>query len=250
MMADRPGWAPEEVDPAKPSVARVYDYYLGGSHNFESDRAFGQQALELVPRSSTDPDGQPGVPAPGRPAAAGRWVLTSSLIGLRDTDGGKRARGGPGGQSAGTNCLCRSRPGRGHAQPALLRGNDRATAIADDIRDPQRVLADAVATGLLELGRPIGVLMIAVMHFIDDADRPAELISEYMGAVAPGSYLALSHPLRVAQPTVVNAARSTTSPDRRTPCGSATAPRSRRCSVISPFSTPEPWGCRCGIPNC
>jgi hypothetical protein len=37
---DRPPWAPAEVDITRPSVARVYDFYLGGSHNFESDREF------------------------------------------------------------------------------------------------------------------------------------------------------------------------------------------------------------------
>ena len=45
----RPPWAPTEVDIALPSVARVYDYYLGGSHNFESDRAFGRRVTDVYP---------------------------------------------------------------------------------------------------------------------------------------------------------------------------------------------------------
>ena len=48
-MADRPQWAPPGVDIEHPSVARVYDYYLGGSHNFESDRAFAQKVLAALP---------------------------------------------------------------------------------------------------------------------------------------------------------------------------------------------------------
>ena len=43
--AERPAWAPDEVDLTKPSVARVYDYYLGGSHNFAVDRAFAATVL-------------------------------------------------------------------------------------------------------------------------------------------------------------------------------------------------------------
>jgi hypothetical protein len=46
---DRPPWAPDEVDITAPSVARVYDYYLGGSHNFASDRAFGQAVVAVYP---------------------------------------------------------------------------------------------------------------------------------------------------------------------------------------------------------
>jgi hypothetical protein len=51
------------------------------------------------------------------------------------------------------------------------------------------------------------VLFIAVLHFMDDADRPASLVNEYMNATAPGSYLAVSHAMRVDQPGVLNAAK-------------------------------------------
>ena len=46
---DRPSWAPTEVDVTRPSVARVYDYYLGGSHNFECDRVFAREVLRVYP---------------------------------------------------------------------------------------------------------------------------------------------------------------------------------------------------------
>ena len=90
---------------------------------------------------------------------------------------------------------------------ALLRGNGHATAIAGDIREPSKVLTDAVTTGLLDLARPVAVLFIAVLHFIDNADRPAELIGQYMDATAPGSYLAISHAMAVDRPSVNNAAK-------------------------------------------
>ena len=50
ILVDRPSWAPTEVDLTRPSVARVYDYYLGGSHNFESDRAFAREVLRVYPQ--------------------------------------------------------------------------------------------------------------------------------------------------------------------------------------------------------
>ena len=196
MTASRPSWVPQDVNPAKPSVARVYDYYLGGSHNFESDRAFGRQALDAFPdlrqvlrdnraflrrvvlhliAAGVDQflDLGSGIPTVGNVHEVAQAVNPEARIVYVDHD---------------PVAVTHSR--------ALLGGNDRATAIADDIREPRLVLQHAVATGLLDLGRPVAVLFIAVLPFIDDADRPAELIAEYMSATAPGSYLAVSHPLR------------------------------------------------------
>ena len=48
-MVDRPRWAPAEVDLRRAGVARVYDFYLGGSHNFASDRAFAEKVLAAYP---------------------------------------------------------------------------------------------------------------------------------------------------------------------------------------------------------
>ena len=69
-----------------------------------------------------------------------------------------------------------------HSQ-ALLAQDDLVTAIPGDLRDPERVLADALATGLLDLDRPIAVLMISVLHFIPDADRPAEFVARYLAGI-------------------------------------------------------------------
>ena len=57
-----------------------------------------------------------------------------------------------------------------------------------DLREPEATMAAAVATGLIDLHRPVGVLMLSVLHFIPDRDRPAELVARYVEAVAPGSY--------------------------------------------------------------
>ena len=200
-------WVPPGVDPTRPSVARVYDYYLGGSHNFESDRAFGEQALAHYPglrqvlrdnrvflrrvvlhlvALGIDQflDLGSGIPTVGNVHEVAQQANPRARVVYVDHD-----------LVAVTHSL------------ALLRGNDRATAIGGDIRNPRRVLDDAVATGLLDLGRPVGVLFIAVLHFMDDADRPAALVAEYMNATAPGSYVAVSHAMQVAQPGVINAAK-------------------------------------------
>ena len=62
---DDRSWAPTEVDITRPSVARVYDFYLGGSHNFESDRTFGQPVVDTYPALPTVLRREPRVPATG-----------------------------------------------------------------------------------------------------------------------------------------------------------------------------------------
>ncbi len=207
MTASRPSWAPVEVDPTKPSVARIYDYYLGGSHNFESDRAFAEQALQQLPslrqvlrdnrvflrRSvlyslahGVDQflDLGSGIPTVGNVHEVAQEINPQARVVYVDHD---------------PVAVAHSR--------VLLRGNDRATVIAGDIREPHRVLEDAVATGLIDLDRPITMLFIAVLHFIDDTERPAALVAEYKNAIAPGSYVAISHARRVDQPAVLGVAK-------------------------------------------
>ena len=206
MAMSRPSWAPVEVDPSKPSVARVYDFYLGGSHNFESDREFGRQALSHFPglrqvlldnrtflrrvvlflvAHGVDQflDLGSGIPTVGNVHEVAQAVNPRARVLYVDHD---------------PVAVAHSR--------ALLAGNDRATAVAGDIREPAQVLRDAVHAGL-DLHRPVAVLFIAVLHFVDDSDRPAELIAQYMAATAPGSYLAISHAMAVDRPAVNNAAK-------------------------------------------
>jgi hypothetical protein len=61
------------------------------------------------------------------------------------------------------------------------------------MRDPDAVLSDPAVQGLLDLSRPIAVLMVAVLHFVPDEDDPAGLVARFRDAVPAGSYLALSH---------------------------------------------------------
>ncbi|WP_229795368.1 SAM-dependent methyltransferase, partial [Saccharothrix coeruleofusca] len=76
---------------------------------------------------------------------------------------------------------------------ALLQGNPRALAVQADLRDPASVLEHPQVRELLDFERPIGVLMVAVLHFVQDADDPAGAVARYREALAPGSYLVISH---------------------------------------------------------
>jgi hypothetical protein len=190
---DRPSWAPTEVDLTVPSVARVYDYYLGGSHNFESDRVFGDRAMAAMPglrqmiRDNRDflrrvvrhlcADGVDqfldlgsGIPTVGNVHEVAQEARPGARVVYVDHDPVAVAHG-----------------------RSLLAGEDAAAAVLGDVRDPAAVLRSALATGLLDPDRPLGVLMIALLHFVFDDDRPNEIIAGYLDAFAPGSHLAITH---------------------------------------------------------
>jgi hypothetical protein len=75
----------------------------------------------------------------------------------------------------------------------LLNGTTGVTAILGDLRDPDRLLADPELRALVDFGEPVGLLMTAVMHFVADDSDPQGLMRQYLVALAPDSYLALSH---------------------------------------------------------
>jgi hypothetical protein len=75
----------------------------------------------------------------------------------------------------------------------LLSGNGSTAVVYGDLRDPDTLLANPQLRGTLDLSQPTGVMMTAVLHFVADQSDPWALVQRYMSAVAPGSYLALSH---------------------------------------------------------
>jgi hypothetical protein len=190
---NRPNWAPIEVDVTRPSVARVYDFYLGGSHNFESDRAFARVVLRQYPELITITrdnraflrravlflcargidqflDLGSGIPTAGNVHEVAHSVNPSARVVYVDHD---------------PVAVLHSRE--------LLRDTDRVVTLGGDLREPQVMMREAAGRGGLDLTRPIGVLLVSVLHFIADTEHPADLVADYMRAAAPGSYIVLSH---------------------------------------------------------
>jgi hypothetical protein len=89
---------------------------------------------------------------------------------------------------------------------ALLRTDGSTAVVQADLRDPARILADPALTGLIDLSRPLGVLMIAVLHFLGDDDAPAEIVAAYRDATAPGSHIAITHATGDYHPEMAKAA--------------------------------------------
>jgi hypothetical protein len=82
-----------------------------------------------------------------------------------------------------------------HAR-ALLASRPEGTTeyIEADLRDPQKILD--VAERLLDLERPVAVMLMTILQHIDDEDDPAKIVAALMAGMPPGSYLALSHPAK------------------------------------------------------
>jgi hypothetical protein len=178
----------EKIDLSKPSAARMYDYYLGGSHNFAADRDAASKVLALFP------DG-PLI------AQANRAFLHRSVQYFLDQGIRQFLDLGSGIPTAGnvhevapdaTVVYVDMDPiAVAHSQ-ALLAGNDRADIVEADIRHPAHVLDSPITRRMLDFDQPIGLLMVAVLHFIADAEDPATLVAEFRDALPAGSGLALA----------------------------------------------------------
>lgn len=195
-MSHRPAWAPDEVDLERPAPARMYDYYLGGSHNFAADRDLARKAMGAWPEL-------PQITRANR-AFLRRAVTFLAGQGVRqflDLGSGIPTAGNVHEIVAALDPQARtvyvdSDPVAVSHSRALLADVPMATTVHADLRDPERVLADPDLRRTLDLSRPVAVLMFAVLHFVPDADDPGAIVAAYREASAAGSYLAVSHGTR------------------------------------------------------
>ncbi len=184
---------PPTIDVTKPSIARVYDVFLDGKDNFAADRAVAESALQIAPDSAGG-------------AKANRAFLRRAVRYLVAEAGITQFLDiGSGLPSAGNvHEIARdARPGArvvyidndpvvGVHGRALLADAATARFITADVRRPAEVLDDPEVQGFIDFGRPVGLLMLAILHHITDAEDPAAIAARFREALAPGSYLAIS----------------------------------------------------------
>jgi len=184
---------PRGVDPTRPTPARLYDYFLGGSNNFAVDRraaeALKAQAPDVVDAMWANR---------GFHGRAAVWMAEQGIRQFIDIGSGLPT------QNNTHEAVQRVAPGvhvvyvdidpmvAAQAGP-LLAGDGTTIVIAADLREPESVLGHPGLLRLIDFADPVGVLMTAVVHFVADDTDPWGLVAGYMAAVAAGSYLALSH---------------------------------------------------------
>jgi hypothetical protein len=182
------------IDPSVAHIARVQDYWLGGKDHFEADRLAGDEAAAQLPdvvasvrntrafRARTVRflarergirqflDFGTGIPGSSNTHEVAQEVAPASRIVYVDNDPMVLA----------------------HARALLPSRPEGSCAYIDaDLRAPERIL-DAAAK-VLDLRKPVGVVLMAVLQFVPDSDDPYEIVARLMAAVPAGSYLVVSH---------------------------------------------------------
>jgi SAM-dependent methyltransferase len=192
---DQPGWRPPAIDTEKPHPARIYDYLLGGKDNFPVDREAAERTLQILPELRAMAranraflgravrylaesgvtqflDIGTGIPSPGNTGEVARAVRPDSRVVYVDYD-----------------------PIVAAQSRALLAGADPGltAVVLADVREPKSVLENPAVRAVLDFDRPVAVLMVALLHFITDAEDPAGLVKTYLDALPPGSHLVITH---------------------------------------------------------
>jgi hypothetical protein len=186
-------WIPDSIDPERPSLARMYDYVLGGGHNFAADRAMVDRALEIEPEARWL--------AVMNRAFLRRAVLFLVEQGIRqflDLGSGIPTVGNVHEIAQQADPACRvvyvdiDPVAVAHSQ-LMLAGSDRAVMVQADVTDVSGVLGAEETRSMLDFGQPVGILAVTIGHYISPEQDPVGMFGAYRDAVVPGSYLAMTH---------------------------------------------------------
>ncbi|MFD3519002.1 SAM-dependent methyltransferase [Streptomyces sp. NPDC058653] len=190
---ERPAWAPQGIDISVPSVSRIYDYYLGGSHNFEVDREAARKAMEFTP-------GLPKIMQANRAfmRRVVRFAIGEGVTQFLDIGSGIPTFGNVHEVARAADPDSRvvyvdHDPVAVAHSRAVLEGDDKAAIVAADLRRPRQILDSPEVRALLDLDRPVGLLLVSVLHFLEDEDKPFAAVAELTEALAPGSVIAVCH---------------------------------------------------------
>ncbi|MBO0837937.1 MAG: SAM-dependent methyltransferase [Actinobacteria bacterium] len=185
-----------DIDTTCPHPARIYDYGLGGKNHFAADREVAEKVLAIAPSMrimmrenraflgravrflAADAgvrqflDIGTGLPTTGNVHEVAQQVAPDSRVVYADNDPLVLA----------------------HARALLTSSPEGRTGyIQADLRDPESILSDTVTRDLLDFTQPVALMLVAVLHFLTDADDPARIIATLLDALPPGSYLVASH---------------------------------------------------------
>ncbi|HEX6470842.1 MAG TPA: SAM-dependent methyltransferase [Streptosporangiaceae bacterium] len=184
---------PTELDVARPNVARIYDYFLGGKDNFAADREAAERILAIIPEARSG--------ARLNRQFLGRAVRFLARAGVRqfiDLGAGLPTRANVHEVAHQVDPAARvvyvdNDPViRVHAQ-ALLHNVETATIVEADLRDPDNILGHPELRDFIDFSEPVAVLMVGVLHFIADTADPCGIVARFRDVMTPGSYLAISH---------------------------------------------------------
>ncbi|MEO3807972.1 SAM-dependent methyltransferase [Sphaerisporangium sp. B11E5] len=188
------GKLPAEIDTTKPSIARVYDWFLGGKDNFAVDRQVAEAALKIAPGAKEAGqqnreflqrvvhhmaaeagirqfiDIGSGLPTQGNVHQVAQEIDPSARVVYVDND---------------PMVLVHGR--------ALLATNGSTTVIQADARDPRAILESDQVKEFIDFSEPVGLLMLSILHHLNDAEDPAGVAATLRAPLVSGSFVAVSH---------------------------------------------------------
>jgi SAM-dependent methyltransferase len=184
------------IDATLPSPDRIYDAYLGGSHNTAVDRAFVDRVEEILPPIKA-------IARNNRSflRRAVKEAIAAGITQFLDIGSGAPTVGNVHDIALAASpdahivyvdsntIACQS----SRIKLAEQGVHDRVTVIQEDLRNPDKILDHRDTRALIDFDQPVCVLMVALLHFIGDEDRPVEVIARYRDRLASGSQLVISH---------------------------------------------------------
>jgi hypothetical protein len=208
-MTGEPDWVPPGVDTRRANVARVYDYLLGGSHNFLADQDVGR-AIAAVDANAR------GLARANRQflGRAVRFLSGTGISQFLDIGSGIPTQGNVHEVAQQANPAARVAyadvdPVAIAHSKTILADHPGAAIIEADLRDPEKILTHNAIRQLIDFSQPVGLLLVSVLPFIADDGDPWRIVAALRDALAPGSYLALCHATDEGRPVVAQAAQKT-----------------------------------------
>ena len=203
-----------DIDITKPNVARVYDYFIGGKDNFTADREFARQAMEIAPKA-------PLAALANREflrRVVSYLVADAGITQLLDIGSGLPTQGNVSEVAHEINPAAHvvyvdNDPMVYIHSKALLSDAQTVEIVKADIRDPLKILTDPAVLSLIDFDRPVGLLLLAILHHVTDDEDPPGIAARLRDAMPSGSYLAISS-LRMPGPEVPELRAKTFEADR------------------------------------
>jgi hypothetical protein len=187
-----PSWTREDLEWNRPNIARMYDYFLGGAHNFAVDREAAQRAAAIYPELplilqvnrgflrravaflanqgiKQFLDIGSGIPTAGNVHEVAQAIHVDARVVYVDID-----------------------PVVVLHSEAILQDNPLAVSVQGDVRQVGQILEDPLVHRMLDFNQPLAVLLISILHFVPDEEAFAA-VRTLREALPPGGYLALTH---------------------------------------------------------
>ncbi|WP_405139964.1 SAM-dependent methyltransferase [Sphaerisporangium sp. NBC_01403] len=185
---------PPEIDTSKPSIARVYDFMIGGTNNFAVDRQFGEMALRIAPDGKTAGiasrrflrrvvryltadagirqflDLGSGLPTQGNVHEIAQEIDPMARVVYVDNDPMVLAHG-----------------------RQLLADNGTTTVIQADVREPESIIDHPQVRHLIDFTEPVGLLLFSILHHFHDEEGPGSVAAAFREVLPSGSYMAIAH---------------------------------------------------------